>query len=367
MEKIDQNQGGKKFINLQLMKSGNAFLISEGRVFGAKYTCKKLMFYKKLSLSTLCLIALILPFYFMSRYATKTDAAAVDQPNLIVNKSIEMPKVLSEQAYEKVSLENKDLLSRTFLDQDIEQILGDEKDKYGLYALNIQTGKDFGYFEDKELPPASIYKVPLAVLILQDIDAGKFDLQKTLQLNPSNKAYSTDPLYQYPDYSIVSVESYLRFLIQDSDNTAMMVLEEFAGGKETVNERIRNTLKITSLYRDPMTSSPKNVGMFLKNLFQQKYLSKASYDFLASLMINTNPNFHDRIKKAYDTSNAEVMHKVGQLVNQNNEWVYNDAGVITVDGSSYIVVIMNKDIDIEKARQKIPELTRMLIKFFEYQ
>jgi beta-lactamase class A len=252
----------------------------------------------------------------------------------------------------------KPLKETSILQNQISEILGTDIDHYGIYIKNLKTDQIISINADKSLPPASIYKVPLAMLVLKDIDNGKRNLTDTLLLKPSNKAYATDAMFYFNDNSNYTLKEYLQFMIIQSDNTAMNSLEELLGSAEVVNSRLESELRVNNFFRDPHQASAKEIGQVFEQIYKQSYLSKSSNDFLLDLMKNTAAWMQDRIPagvKEFDE--AVVAHKVGNLVTKSGS-EYADAGIVYGPESDFVIVVINEDIIEDEAKIKIQDITR---------
>jgi beta-lactamase class A len=238
------------------------------------------------------------------------------------------------------------------LKKEIVHILGEQKNNYAVVVWDLKRQKGFDINGDVIKPPASISKIPYAILTLRDIDKGKNTLDEVYKIRGDDKAYDTDILYSYENGADVTLDQYIKFLIQQSDNTAMMHLEDFLGGNQIYNQRVRDELGLTNLFRDPHTTSANQVSILLQNIYSQKYLSKKLNDYLIDTMINVDATFQDRIKEGVP-ENVPVAHKIGNL-----EGIYQDAGIVYGQKTDFVIVVLNENTSIDSAKETIREITR---------
>lgn len=106
----------------------------------------------------------------------------------------------------------------------------------GVAAIHLETGRS-AYLNPREAyPMASSYKVPIAVCLLQRVDAGEIDLTDMVDIKPSNLSPGSgtiSKLFDDPGVSI-SVHNLLELMLLISDNSATDMCLELAGGGEAV-------------------------------------------------------------------------------------------------------------------------------------
>ncbi|HTX75914.1 MAG TPA: class A beta-lactamase [Terracidiphilus sp.] len=91
-------------------------------------------------------------------------------------------------------------------------------------------------------PMQSVFKLPLAIAVLHQLEQGKFTLDQPVRFLPSDRilprAYS--PLWdKYPDANVdVPLRELLRLAVSQSDNVAADILLRLAGGPAVVNRYI---------------------------------------------------------------------------------------------------------------------------------
>jgi beta-lactamase class A len=91
-------------------------------------------------------------------------------------------------------------------------------------------------------PMQSVFKLPLALTVLHQIEQGTFSLDQPVRFLPSDRIlpYAYGPLQdKYPDAGVdVPLRELLRLTVSLSDNVAADILLRLAGGPEAVNTYI---------------------------------------------------------------------------------------------------------------------------------
>lgn len=121
-------------------------------------------------------------------------------------------------------------------------------------------------------PMQSVFKLPLALTILHQVEQGKFSLDQPIGFLPSDrilpKPYS--PLQdKYPDAGVdVPLRTLLQMTVSLSDNTAADILLRLAGGPKAVSDYIAS-LGITGFHlQDGERALHRDVALQYRNWFE---------------------------------------------------------------------------------------------------
>ncbi len=304
------------------------------------------------------LIILILAIFyiFLIIKNVSTNSTTETQTSLKMTNQPAIDENIASSAQSKNSKEQNQKIT-----EHINNIINtNQYGKCGVYVKNIKTGEEITINENEEFFPASIYKLPLAVLILKDIDDKKVSFDDNYIVNYSHIAYSYDALASKIGSS-VSVRYLLESLIRNSDNTAQKLLTtEIIGGYENFNKRIIEDLKIDGFQGnfENLSVTPREVGTLLENIYHKKYLSGVSNEYLLELLSSTSSSFDDRIVIGVP-DDTRVAHKIGQL-----DDIYQDAGIVYGD-EDYIIVLMNEKImSYDMASKKISDISNLIWNYF---
>lgn len=239
------------------------------------------------------------------------------------------------------------------LETAIREVLGSEVDKYAIYIDDFGAYGHLGINEAKIFLPASVYKVPLAMVVLKDVDDGKTTLEHSYLVTDSEKKYDFDVLSEREGNYNISLDSLLDYLIRYSDNTAMTTLEHRFGGVYNLQGRMVNELGVITFTRLPHQVTAKDVASVFQVLYEDDYLSEESRDYLLNLLKTVVPWLNDRIPAGIPEE-IEVAHKIGNL-----EGVHQDAGIVFGKERDYIIVILNKNINPGTAREKVKQIAEL--------
>lgn len=92
-------------------------------------------------------------------------------------------------------------------------------------------------------PMQSVYKVPIAMAILQEVDERKLSLDQTVEITPHEyipRGQHSPLRDQFPTGTRKTIRDLIRYAIVESDGTASDVLLKLAGGPESVTRYVRS-------------------------------------------------------------------------------------------------------------------------------
>ena len=237
----------------------------------------------------------------------------------------------------------------------------------GAAFLLLETGESASLEGARHFPTQSVYKFPIAILVLRQVDTGKLTLDQRINVTP--KDFVSDREFtirrQYPRGAELTIRELLRYMISESDGTACDVLLRLIGGPETATKNLREIgieNFIIARYEKEMFESPsvryenrttpEEAVNVLRLLQTGKVVSDASRDLLLDLMINSRPG-QKRLKGLLPAGTI-VAHKTGTSATINGVTsATNDIGIITLpDGTHLAIAVFVSD---TKADEKTRE------------
>ncbi len=208
-------------------------------------------------------------------------------------------------------------LAAAMVSDPFSEIARDAQGKVGAAALNLRTGETLSLNADQLFPMQDVYKLPIAMAMLDLVDQGKFQLDQ-------------------PQGADMPLRDVIRYAVSENDGTASDVLLRLMGGPYHVQHYLKDLgiveMRVVSTeaemaredrqqYRNWAT--PRGAVQLLRLFNEGKGLSPASRDYLRELMTKTGtgPN---RIKGLLPPD-AVVAHKTGTSGSATN-----DIGLITL-------------------------------------
>jgi beta-lactamase class A len=244
-------------------------------------------------------------------------------------------------------------LSTGHLQQQFEQIAPAARGRVGVAALLLETGETAGLNAREQFPMQSVYKVPIGMAVLHQVDVGRLKLDQMIVVSTND--FLPQPRYsfirdEHPAGTEMTVSELLRAMVAGSDGTASDVLLKLLGGAQLVQGYLQS-LGITNVAvatteaemgRDVMAqyrnwAFPEGMVMLLRNLYEGKNLSESNRTLLLQCMIESK-TFPGRIKGLLPAGTI-VAHKTGtdQTVNGLTR-ATNDAGLITLPNGQHLAI-----------------------------
>jgi len=276
------------------------------------------------------------------------------------------------------------LLAQTSADlkPQFEQIARDAKGSLGLAAIVVRTGEAVEFHGDRDFPMQSVYKFPIGMAVLSDVDQGKLRLEQIVKITPADMvpaALHSPVRDAHPGGGDLTIQELLRFMVSESDGTASDVLLGLTGGPERVTAYLRGlgvddvTIATSEAemakdnraqYRNKAT--PHGMAQLLRVFQNGRGLSPASRALLMEFMTKTETG-PARIKGLLPAGTV-VAHKTGTSGTVKGVTAAtNDAGLVTLPNGEKmaIAVFVSDSKGDEPARERaIASATRIAWDWF---
>lgn len=240
------------------------------------------------------------------------------------------------------------------LQKQIERIASEAKGRVGVEAVLLETGETVSLNAHERFPMQSVYKLPISMAVLAQVEEGKLRLDQMVRIEKSDyvTAGQHSPIRDNnPRGAELSVKELLRYAVSESDGTASDVLLKLAGRGEAVNKYLSG-LKVsemvvvnseTELGQDWETqyrnwASPEGAVTLLRALHEGRTLSEESRALLLKFMTES-PTGPKRLKGLLP-KDAVVAHKTGtSRVNAKGiNAATNDIGIITLPNGRHVAI-----------------------------
>jgi len=247
----------------------------------------------------------------------------------------------------------------TGLGSELDRIARETDGTLGAAVRIVETGETVVLNGDGRFPMQSVYKAPIGMAVLHEVDAGRLSLDAPIRVEAADLVPSGmhSPLRDaHPKGGVVPLRELLRLSVEESDGTASDVLLRLVGGKAKAQgylsslgvEGIRIETTEGEMGRDYQAqyrswAMPGAAIDWLTALQQGKSLSPASRALLLGWMTTTK-TFPTRLKGRLPAG-TEVAHKTGSSGSRDGvSAATNDIGIITLpDGRHLAVAVFLRD------------------------
>lgn len=253
--------------------------------------------------------------------------------------------------FEQAKTENKE---DEELQNQIQEIAAAAKGRVGVTATVLETGEFIALNETDHFPMQSVYKFPIAMAVLKQVDDGKLKLDQKIRIEKSDfvRAGMRSPIRdKHPNGVELSLSEIIRFAVSESDGTASDVLMRVAGGAEPIQSYLKS-LSISEIivantekeigqdwetqYRN--WASPEESVALLRALHEKRGISEKSQELLIKFMTETSTG--PKRLKGLLPKEAVVVHKTGTSgTNEKNiTAATNDIGIIKMPNGKHLAL-----------------------------
>lgn len=235
----------------------------------------------------------------------------------------------------------------------IEQISRDANGRVGVALALLDSGESVAIHGDGRFPMQSVYKLPIGMTVLNQIDQGRLKLEQKVRVTKKDfvSAGQRSPVRDNNPQGVeLSVRELLRFTVSESDGTTSDVLLRLVGGPQAVMSYLRrlgikgivvaDTEKAMGRDRSVQYrnwASPEAMVKLLHALHKGEGLSSPGRALLLQLMTET-PTGPQRIKGLLPAGTV-VAHKTGSSGEYDGlAPATNDVGLITLPNEKRMAV-----------------------------
>jgi beta-lactamase class A len=223
----------------------------------------------------------------------------------------------------------------------------------GTYGVYVE-GATVGVGQDSGLEAASVIKVPEALYLLQQVDAGSVKLTDQVDLQDGDFMSGTGTLFSTAHTGDkFAIQDLLTVLIRQSDNTAWRALDRVLGTRAV--DAYAASIGAPDCHQVSDSCTAREAGVMLSQLARGRLLSSASTQLLMNLLETTA--FNDRLN--YYLPRTTIAHKVGM-----DGGVINDCGVAFLPGDPLTICVFTSTGDPSLGVQVIRDVTRASVHYY---
>jgi beta-lactamase class A len=227
--------------------------------------------------------------------------------------------------------------------------------RVGAVVVDLETGATATLDADGEYPAASLFKLPVLVEVLSQIESGRLDAGQQLEIRPEDWTDGSGVLQARVGEQL-AVRELMRLMIQESDNIAALVLLDAIG-------------------IDRVNATAERLGMHATRLVDHRSGDTAEHATsaadMASLLMSlaTGQAVNQRVSEAtlrlLELKQSvswlrdglpfwvKVAHKWGELPEARN-----DAGVLFTPRGAYVAVVLTEGVPPDESAGVIARASR---------
>lgn len=230
-----------------------------------------------------------------------------------------------------------------------------------IYFEYLPTGANITVNQDLQIWPASLAKLPLAIVVMKRVESGQWSLDTRLEMTAEDADTVRTPDITQDIGKSYDIKFLLERLLLESDNTAYrMLLKNFT--EQELND-IGTAIGLEQFFSEGGKVSAKDYSRLFRVLYLAAYVNEEHSQFLLRLLQDSE--FKNFIKAGLP---AEVpyAHKWGTNLAID---VFADAGIVYVEGRPYMISVMiqgkgeSSDVNQQKAGQLMKEIGQKTYEF----
>lgn len=264
----------------------------------------------------------------------------------------------------------------------LQNVTSDFTGRVGIAVIDLQNGDTITINNNHHYPMQSVFKFPIALAVMHDVEKEKLSLTQTVRLNDKNLLPNTwSPLREkYQNKNIdVTLDEILNSTVSLSDNNGCDILLQLLGGTAVVERYIHSlgihNIAITATEAEMHKawnvqynnySTPYAMTLLFKKFYQDSLFSTQSTKYLWNILVNTQTGVNRLQKKL--PSGSVIGHKTGSS-DVNEEGIAaatNDAGIIIMPNEKKfaIAVFVSDSKESEQRREEIIAETAGIVSGF---
>ena len=221
------------------------------------------------------------------------------------------------------------------LQKNIYVYLAEQPGIYGLYFIDLNSGREFGYNAMTPFHAASTFKLPMNLHLYLEVSRGNLDLNEALLFAEKHLEGGTGVLKHKKPGSRYSISQLAEYSLIHSDNIATNILLEKLGRQEVRN--YMRSLGARVVNDDSNITCPYDLAIYMRLMLEySRSRAPGSSQLLNHLF---NARYKDRIPAPLPPG-TRVANKIGSWP---PEHTYNDAAYIVHPRRPYILVINSKE------------------------
>lgn len=230
-----------------------------------------------------------------------------------------------------------------------------------IYFRDLHNGPIFGINEFTEFAPASLLKLPLAVVYMDSADdnpdllTGKMEYSGTTTLTDQNFM----PSLSAEAGKTYTVKELLKLMTTNSDNASYEILETYlAESPERAQIRLRVFQELGLI--DPQNRTADSITVrgyasLLRILYNHSYLSVGSSEQILAWLADAD--FDDGLVAGVP-SGTKVAHKFGERGHSDGTKQLQDCGIIYYPENPYLLCVMVRGQEWQPLMETIQHVSR---------
>jgi beta-lactamase class A len=230
-------------------------------------------------------------------------------------------------------------------------------DSISIYFEFLNTGANIQINNEMRFYPASLVKIPSALVAMKKIEDGEWKMDSRLVLFEEDKDPRYGDLYKKTVGTSFTIQELLEALLEQSDNTAHRMLMRNLSEDEL--GELKDAIGLADLFNEKQEVSAKEYSRLFRALYNSSFLKRAGSQQILEWLTQT------RFKQSLNSSiPAGVLfaHKIGEDDVEKN---YLDSGIVYIPNRPYLITVMIKKHGQAKAEAIMKQVSQAAYNYVE--
>lgn len=288
---------------------------------------------------------------------------------LLLTNVLTLGYILLDKAYEKTARDYpfidvaRDLIPQEHfivniqpLREQIQKIVKDEgHDTISVYFEFLNTGANIQINNETRYYPASLVKLPSAMVAMKKVEDGEWSMDSRLVLFEQDKDSRYGTLYKQPVGTRFTISELLTALLTQSDNTAHRMLMRNLSEQEL--DELKDAIGLNDLFNEKSEVSAKEYSRLFRALYNSSFLKRDGSQKILEWLTQTP--FNNSLPSGL-SSETKFSHKIGEDDVEKN---YLDAGIVYLPNRPYLVTVMIKRQSQEQAEATMGQISKAIYEY----
>jgi beta-lactamase class A len=230
------------------------------------------------------------------------------------------------------------------------------ENKISIYLESLNSGANIAVNRDLRMFPASLAKLPLALVVMNKVENKELQLTDMETVAPEDIDGRSGSLQNSVPGTSYSINALLSALLINSDNTAQHMLLKLIT-PEDMQDLINNT-GLEALADSNGKISAKEFSRFFRALYTSSYLSRDDSQKLLKML--SASTFKDFLSQGLP-SQVPFAHKYGEDINAH---IYIDSGIVYLPQRPYMMTVMIQNVDRATAQEIMKTISSRAYQYF---
>ncbi len=244
------------------------------------------------------------------------------------------------------------------LREQIQKIVGGQPEgTVSVYFEFLNTGANIQMSNDSRFYPASLVKLPTAMVVMHKVEKGEWSLDSRLVLYDQDKDDRYGQLYRQAAGTSFSIEELLKLMLVESDNTAHHILMRNLTAPEL--DELQEAIGLSDLFNEKNEVSAKEYSRFFRALYNSSFLKRGGSQTILRWLSRTQFK-HDLASGL--PSGMLFSHKIGEDDVEQN---YLDSGIVYLPNRPYLITVMVKQHNQKSAEAIMHDISKAAFGYVE--